>query len=126
MTHELSGRVLVGSHLDASAHAGVMVNQRFKLTADSTADAPLTWKLEACSFGSFGPFDLQALSSEIRQRRSLLDRHIRCPHEPSGRARLPNPWGRLVRVRGGFLYKLGVVSYTIRILMYPACILHVS
>ena len=30
------------------------------------------------------------------------------------------------RVRGGFLYKLGVVSYTIRILMYPACILHVS
>ena len=29
-------------------------------------------------------------------------------------------------VRGGFLYKLGVVSYTIRILMYPACILHVS
>ena len=30
------------------------------------------------------------------------------------------------RVRGGFLYKLGVVSYTIRILVYPACILHVS
>jgi hypothetical protein len=30
------------------------------------------------------------------------------------------------RVTGGFLYKLGVVSYTIRILMYPACILHVS
>ena len=29
-------------------------------------------------------------------------------------------------VTGGFLYKLGVVSYTIRILMYPACILHVS
>jgi hypothetical protein len=29
-------------------------------------------------------------------------------------------------VRGGFLYELGVVSYTIRILMYPACILHVS
>jgi hypothetical protein len=29
-------------------------------------------------------------------------------------------------VRGGFLYKLGGVSYTIRILMYPACILHVS
>ena len=29
-------------------------------------------------------------------------------------------------VRGGFLYKLGVVSYTIRILVYPACILHVS
>ena len=35
----------------------------------------------------------------------------------------------MVRVRGGFLfilYKLGGVSYTIRILMYPACILHVS
>jgi hypothetical protein len=32
----------------------------------------------------------------------------------------------LLRVTGGFLYKLGVVSYTIRILMYPACILHVS
>jgi hypothetical protein len=30
------------------------------------------------------------------------------------------------RVRGGFLYKLGGVSYTIRILMYPTCILHVS
>jgi len=29
-------------------------------------------------------------------------------------------------VTGGFLYKLGGVSYTIRILMYPACILHVS
>jgi len=29
-------------------------------------------------------------------------------------------------VRGGFLYKLGGGSYTIRILMYPACILHVS
>ena len=29
-------------------------------------------------------------------------------------------------VRGGFLYKLGGVSYTIRILMYLACILHVS
>jgi len=34
--------------------------------------------------------------------------------------------GLVTRVRGGFLYKLGVVSYTIRILMYPACILHVS
>ena len=32
---------------------------------------------------------------------------------------------RALRVRGGFLYKLGGVSYTIRILMYPACILHV-
>ena len=32
----------------------------------------------------------------------------------------------IARVRGGFLYKLGVVSYTIRILVYPACILHVS
>ena len=29
-------------------------------------------------------------------------------------------------VTGGFLYKLGGGSYTIRILMYPACILHVS
>ena len=29
-------------------------------------------------------------------------------------------------VTGGFLYKMGVVSYTIRILMYLACILHVS
>ena len=33
---------------------------------------------------------------------------------------------RVRRVTGGFLYKLGVVSYTIRILMYPACILNVS
>jgi hypothetical protein len=29
-------------------------------------------------------------------------------------------------VTGGFLYKLGGVSYTIRILMYPTCILNVS
>jgi hypothetical protein len=43
----------------------------------------------------------------------------------------PDPLERLApegscRVTGGFLYKLGGVSYTIRILMYPACILHVS
>ena len=51
-----------------------------------------------CSFGrhtcSFGPFDLQA---PIRQRPDrLLEalRHFRCPHEPNGRARLPNPCGR--------------------------------
>ncbi len=31
-----------------------------------------------------------------------------------------------LRGDGGFLYKLGGFSYTIRILMYPACILHVS
>jgi hypothetical protein len=37
---------------------------------------------------------------------------------------LPSP--SPTRVTGGFLYKLGGVSYTIRILMYPACILHVS
>jgi len=42
-----------------------------------------------------------------------------CPRQPDGPPEC--------RVRGGFLYKyLGGVSYTIRILMYPACILHVS
>ncbi len=30
------------------------------------------------------------------------------------------------RVTGGFLYKLGGISYTIRILMYPACILYLA
>jgi len=42
----------------------------------------------------------------------------------SGRGVGLGPW--VSGVTGGFLYKLGVVSYTIRILMYPACILHVS
>ena len=39
---------------------------------------------------------------------------------------LSDPAGAHGGVRGGFLYKWGVVSYTIRILVYPACILHVS
>ena len=47
------------------------------------------------------------------------------PHPPK-RRRCPIPRALRIRGRGGFLYKLGVVSYTIRILMYPACILHVS
>ena len=47
---------------------------------------------------------------------------LRAPIGSSGHAR-PPPLGR---VTGGFLYKLGGGSYTIRILMYPACILHVS
>ena len=98
--HELSGRVLVGSHLDASAHAGVMVNQRFKLIADSTADAPLTWNLEACSFG---PFDLQARSSDSSASRSIArsaPSHS-VPSRAKGRARFPNPCGRLVTALAG-------------------------
>jgi hypothetical protein len=47
--------------IDASAHAGVMVSQRFKLIADSTAD------LEA---RGFGPFDLKwtRRTAPIRRR----------------------------------------------------------
>ncbi len=44
----------------------------------------------------------------------------------SSRSQCVGTTSRAPRVRGGFLYKVGGVSYTIRILMYPACILHVS
>jgi hypothetical protein len=52
-------------------------------------------------------------SPTLRLRVSSVRRLFLAPAHP--------PW-----VTGGFLYKLGGGSYTIRILMYPACILHVS
>ena len=96
MTHELSGRVLVGSHRcvgSCGRHGQSAIQAHRRLDG-----RPGSSRLRAVRL------EVDSLQAPIRRRPDrLLEalRHIRCPQEPNGRARLPNPCCRLVTALAG-------------------------
>ena len=97
MTHELSGRVLMGSHRcvgSCGRHGQSAIQAHRRLDGRPGSSRLRAVRLEVDSSHSSD-------SSASPDRLLEALRHILCPQEPNGRARLPNPCCRLVTALAG-------------------------